>query len=59
MILTEENASVLSSAMADLRDIPLSEMPALDPIFLDEAIGHAVPGSAVDAVPVAAFQSAV
>jgi FXSXX-COOH protein len=45
--------------MADLRDIPLAEMPALGLDILGKTIGRVLPGPSVMSVPVAAFQSSV
>jgi FXSXX-COOH protein len=45
--------------MADLRDIPLAEMPALGLDVLGRTIGRVLPDPSTDLVPVAAFQSSI
>ena len=45
--------------MADLRHIPLAEMPALGLDVLGRTIGRVLPDASVITVPVAAFQSSV
>lgn len=56
-------ATVLEAAapevLADLRQFPLAEMPALGGVTLDDALGRVLPESAVGQVPVPAFQSAI
>jgi hypothetical protein len=59
MLTTEELRPAFPSAMADLRDIPLAEMPALGLNLLGKAVGHALPDPMTTSVPVAAFQSAL
>jgi FXSXX-COOH protein len=51
--------TAVSSKLADLRDIPLAEMPTLRTAALDEALGRVMPDSQTDPVPVAAFNSAI
>jgi FXSXX-COOH protein len=59
MVPTEELRPVYSSAMADLRDIPLAEMPALGLDVLGRTIGRVLPDPSTAPVPVAAFQSSI
>lgn len=59
MVPTEECKPALQSAMADLRDIPLAEMPALGLELLERTIGRALPNPMTNPVPVAAFQSSI
>lgn len=53
MVPTEE------SAMADLRGVPLAEMPALSLDLLGRVIGRALPGPVANPVPLARFQSSI
>lgn len=48
-----------SSAVADLRGIPLAEMPALGLDVLGRMLGRVLPGPEAEPVPVAAFQSSI
>jgi FXSXX-COOH protein len=50
---------MLPTAMANLSDIPLAEMPALGRDVLGAAIGRAVPAAVVSPVPTAVFQSSI
>lgn len=59
MVPTEKSRPTFPSAMADLRDIPLSEMPALGLDMLGRTIGRVLPEPSANAVPVAAFQSSI
>jgi FXSXX-COOH protein len=59
MILTEELRPAVSSDMADLRDIPLSELPALGADTLGRMIGRVLPVSSAPPMLTAAFQSAL
>jgi FXSXX-COOH protein len=59
MIATDEIPSTLPSALVDLRNIPLAEVPALNASLLGQAIGRVVPDPSENPVPVAAFQSAI
>jgi len=55
-----DTSEVIPSRLADLRDVPLAEMPALSRTTLEETLGRVVPGpDQVAPVPVAAFQSAI
>jgi hypothetical protein len=47
------------SELADLRGIPLQEMPALAPMTLDKAVQRVLPGSSRVAGRGAAFSSAI
>jgi hypothetical protein len=47
------------SELADLRGIPLQEMPALAPMTLDRAVQRVLPGSSTVAARGAAFSSAI
>ncbi|HEY6493834.1 MAG TPA: FxSxx-COOH cyclophane-containing RiPP peptide [Trebonia sp.] len=58
MVPTEELRPVTSS-MADLRDVPLAEMPALGLDVLGRTIGRALPASSSKHLPKAAFQSSI
>jgi FXSXX-COOH protein len=56
----EDIAVVVPSKLADLRDVPLAEMPTLSRATLDETLSRVVTGpEQVAPVPVAAFQSAI
>ncbi len=59
MVPTEELRPAFSSAPADLRDIPLAEMPALGSNVLGRTIGRVLPDPSANPVPAAAFQSAI
>jgi FXSXX-COOH protein len=59
MVPTRDLRSPLLSNVADLRDVPLAEMPALALSQLDRTIGRVLPAPATKSVPVAAFQSAL
>ena len=60
MQTVEDTRTTVPSMLADLRDVPLAEMPALSGATLDETLSRVVPGSEqVAPVPVAAFQSAI
>ena len=51
--------SLVSSTLADLRDVPLAQVSTLSPVALKEALVRVLPESPVAPVPVAAFQSAI
>jgi len=53
------NPEALTSRVADLRDIPLSEMPALGLDVLGKTIGRVLADASAGSVPVAAFQSSI
>ena len=59
MVPTEELRPAYASAMADLRNVPLAEMPALGLDVLGRTIGRVLPDSSTNPVPVAAFQSSI
>jgi FXSXX-COOH protein len=59
MVPTEESRPAYASTMADLRDIPLAEMPALGLDVLGRTIGRVLPAPSANPVPVAAFQSSI
>lgn len=60
MVPTDEKLRPASSSvMADLRDIPLTEMSALSLDVLSRTIGRVLPASSAKPAPVAAFQSAL
>jgi FXSXX-COOH protein len=59
MVPTEELRPAYSSALADLRDIPLAEMPALGMDVLGRTIGRVLPGPSSAPLPVGAFQSSI
>jgi FXSXX-COOH protein len=59
MVPTEELRPACPSAMTNLRDIPLAEMPALGLDVLGRTIGRVLPDPSRDPVPVAAFQSSI
>jgi FXSXX-COOH protein len=59
MVPSEELRSAVMSSVADLRDIPLAELSALDLDLLGNAIGRVLQGSSSDLKPVAAFQSRI
>jgi FXSXX-COOH protein len=59
MVPTEELRPAYVSTMADLRDIPLAEMPALGLDVLGRTIGRVLPAPSANPVPVAAFQSSI
>lgn len=59
MVPTEELRPAYASAMTNLRDIPLAEMPALGLGVLGRTIDRVLPDSSTNPVPVAAFQSSI
>jgi FXSXX-COOH protein len=59
MIATDEIRPALPTALVDLRDIPLVEMPALSASLLGMALERVMPDSSAHSVPVSAFQSAI
>jgi FXSXX-COOH protein len=53
-----DEAPAVSSALQDLRGVPLAELPGLSSAALDQALQRVLPGSsAAVPVPVAAFSS--
>jgi FXSXX-COOH protein len=59
MVPTEELRPAYSSAMADLRDIPLAEMPALGLDELERTIGRVLPGASPAPLSAGTFQSSI
>ena len=59
MVPTEVLRPAFASTMADLRDVPLSEMSALSLNLLEQTIGRALPASSVKSAPLVAFQSSI
>lgn len=59
MHITEDISRTVPSKLADLRDVPLAEMPTLSAVTLDEAFDGIMPGSKAVPVPVMAFASAI
>jgi len=60
MQTVEDIRTTVPSKLADLRDVPLAEMPTRSRPTLDETLSRVVPGlEQVAPVPVAAFQSAI
>lgn len=47
------------SSLADLRDVPLAEMPAASAGLLEQTLGRVLPPAAVKSTPAAAFQSSI
>jgi hypothetical protein len=58
MALTEELRPATSS-MADPRDIPLAELPALGLDGLGRMIGRVLPNSSANLLPLGTFQSSI
>ncbi len=54
-----DEASTVSSALLDLREVPLEEMPALRLTTLDNVLQRVLPASPTAPVPVAAFSSSI
>jgi hypothetical protein len=59
MQTTEDINTAVPSKLADLRDVPLAEMPTLSMVTLDEAFGCIISGPEASPVLVAAFNSAI
>jgi hypothetical protein len=59
MQTTDGTRMDVPSELADLRGIPLQEMPALAPMTLDKAVQRVLPGSLRVAARGAAFSSAI
>lgn len=59
MQATCEIAETFRSKVADLRRVPLAEMPALSTVTLDEALRRVLPAPGTAPVPVAAFSSSI
>jgi FXSXX-COOH protein len=59
MQTTEDTSRTVPSKLANLRDVPLAELPAMNMATLDEALGRLIADPQAVAAPVAAFQSAI
>ncbi len=59
MIATDETRSALPTALVDLRDVPLVEMPVLSTSLIGMALERVMPDPSAYSVPVSAFQSAI
>lgn len=59
MIATDEKRSEYPSDLADLRRVPLADVPALSNDVLGSALRRLVPASLGRQVPVAAFTSSI
>ncbi|MGH3262744.1 MAG: hypothetical protein ACRDNS_12170 [Trebonia sp.] len=59
MVPTDELSPADELATTDLRDVPLTEMSALNADLLWKSIGHVLPDPSTDPVSVAAFQSSI
>jgi FXSXX-COOH protein len=59
MIPINEIRSAVPATLADLRDVPLADMPPLSESLLGSVIERAMLGSSVRPRPVAGFQSAI
>jgi FXSXX-COOH protein len=59
MVPTQELRPAYELASAELRDIPLAEMPAFGLDLLGRTIGRLLPDASTNPVPVAAFQSSI
>jgi FXSXX-COOH protein len=55
----EDTSRTVPSKLANLRDVPLAELPAMNVATLDEALGRLIADPQAVAAPVAAFQSAI
>jgi FXSXX-COOH protein len=54
-----DEASPVSSALLDLREVPLAEMPALKSLTRDNALQRVLPQAPMAPLTVAAFGSAI
>jgi hypothetical protein len=59
MEIVEETPPETPSELADLRGIPLQELPAQAPMTLDKAVQRVLPGSSRILARGAAFSSAI
>jgi FXSXX-COOH protein len=59
MIATEDKRSEYPSDLADLRRVPLADVPALSSDVLGSALRRLVPAPLGRPVPVAAFTSSI
>jgi hypothetical protein len=55
----EDTPSEYTTELADIRRIPLADVPALDPGLLNGALGRLMPLAPAEPVPVASFNSAI
>lgn len=59
MQTTVDTRMMIPSKLADLRDVPLAELPIPSTVTLDEERGRVMPGLRAAPAPIAAFQSAI
>jgi hypothetical protein len=59
MQATELIRTTIPSKQADLRDVPLAEIPGLSTVTRNEVPGRVIPDSQMAPVPGAAFSSAI
>jgi FXSXX-COOH protein len=59
MQTTEIMKMTVPSKLADLRDVPLAEMPTRSTVTLDEALDRVVPNQQATRAPAATFNSAI
>jgi hypothetical protein len=59
MQTTEVMKTTVPSKLADLRDVPLAEMPTLSTVTVDEEIGRVIPNRQATPAPAAKFNSAI
>jgi FXSXX-COOH protein len=59
MIATDDKRSEYPSDLADLRQVPLADVPALSENVLDSALRRLIPAPLAGQVPVAAFNSSI
>jgi FXSXX-COOH protein len=59
MTVTDELRRAVPSELADLREVPLADVPDLDADTLESVLGRLLPEPAATPVPVAAFNSAI
>jgi hypothetical protein len=59
MQTTEVMRTTVPSKLADLRGVPLAEMPTLSTVTFDEALGRVILAPQTTPAPGAAFSSAI
>jgi hypothetical protein len=59
MQTTEATKTTVPSKLADLRDVPLAEMPTMSTVTRDEALGRVIPALQTIPAPGAKFGSAI
>ena len=59
MQTTEVMKTTVTSKLADLRDVPLAEMPTLSTVTIDEALGRVMPHPQTTPALGAKFNSAI